>query len=216
MRSIEDIRRELKSALQRKDYSTTIALSREGAKRCTMPQTPAWYAFRYNLATVLLERRDPPTGRDLEEAISLFSELASLPQSADTEGERSKALLGLGRALQKRTRGDRHTNVQRAILAFTESLSYHTKSFDADTWALVKMQLGYLHCELGATTGDSEYVEAIGCFKEALQVFKASDFPAEWEEIQETLTDVEKRRGSNATQRGGPRPGPNGFAASRN
>jgi tetratricopeptide (TPR) repeat protein len=216
MRSIEEIQRELKLALKRNHFATAIALCREGARLCATVGAPEWYGFRFNLAIALVERRDPPTGRDLEEAIPLFSELASHPPSSDTERHRSNALMALGRSLQKCTRGDRHANVQRAISAFTECLRYYTKAFDADTWALVKTHLGYLYSELGATTGDSAYVKAIRCFSESLQVFSKAEFPEEWEEVQQALSEVEKRRKRYATHRGGPGADLDEFPASRN
>ena len=201
MRSIEDIRRELEFSRKQEDDTRSSALCREGLKLSTTPEMPCWFAFRFILATILLKSKGPHSQRDVEEAISLLTELGSHQPLSATEAERRKTLLALGRAFQLHTHGDRRASVQRSISAYTECLRYYTKGFDADTWALVKIQLGYMYSTLGASIGRSDYVaaircfnESIRCFNESLEVFSKSQYPVEWEEVQQALTEVRRRQ----------------------
>ena len=190
MRSVDDVHRELTTAFKQRNFATALALCREGLALSAEPGMPGWFTFRFTLATMLLRPPDPLKPRDVEEAISLLTELESNQPSSATENEHRKTLLLLGRAFQQRTDGDPRANLLRAILAFTECLRHQSQASDDDLWA--KIHLGFLYSELGATVGRADYAEAIHCFnesvrwfKESLAVVSKSEYPEEWEEVQQ-------------------------------
>ena len=117
MRSVDDAHRELATAFKQRNFATALALCREGLALSAEPGMPGWFTFRFTLATMLLRPPDPLKPRDVEEAISLLTELESNQPSSATENEHRKMLLLLGRAFQQRTDGDPRANLLRAIRA---------------------------------------------------------------------------------------------------
>lgn len=200
MSSFDDILQAMALARKKGAFEECVLLCREGV-RLASPETEEWYAFMINLARFLVTDMNSISSNNVEEALKVYLQLTTVLTKKTDQKKRAAALIGLGWMYYLRIKGKLRDNLERAVEAYTEALIYYTEKNDPYTWASIKAALGLIYSTL-YKCNDASLFDAKKNYKEALQVFTASEYPEDWKEINDKLNSLNrterKRKGGRS------------------
>jgi tetratricopeptide (TPR) repeat protein len=190
-----EIKDRLKSLQLKGDHKEAIKLCREALRLPYTPSSDEWFGFRLTLARSYINDQTSPISERVEDAISVYLELAFLLKEEDAK-RRALAYVGLGEAYYMRTAGRKRDNQILSILMFNYALNFYTKESNSYMWASIVAYIALVYSEISDDPGEVFHSRAIKLYEDAIQVFTITGYPADHEEIKEKLKVLSGRLGA--------------------
>ena len=158
-----------------------------------------WAANHNNLGEANFRLEVGSKSINIELAIAHFQKSLKIYNCVNFPYPWSMVNNNLGNAFKLRIKGEKQGNLYKAIAYYQKALSIQTLEKSPHNWAMLQNNLAGAYYSLACVESsedqwqknNQEYLQkALDCWQKALVIYKESDFPQQWQEIQDSLQSI--------------------------
>ncbi|ELS02103.1 hypothetical protein Xen7305DRAFT_00018140 [Xenococcus sp. PCC 7305] len=158
-----------------------------------------WAANHNNLGEAYFRLEVGSKSSNIELAVEHFRQSLTIYNCVNFAYPWSMVNNNLGNAFKLRIKGEKRDNLTKAITYYRKALSVQTLEKSPYNWAMLQNNLAGAYYNLACTedlSGKSNQKhqdnlqQALDCLQKALVVYKESDFPQQWQDIQNNLSNI--------------------------
>lgn len=155
-----------------------------------------WAANHNNLGEAYFRLRIGSKSSNIELAIEYFQQSLKVYNSVNFPEPWSIVNNNLGNAFKLRIKDDRQANLYKAIAYYQKALSIKTLEKSPYTWAMLQNNLAGAYYALANSedllnkNNRENLQQALDCLQKALVIYQRTDFPQQWQEIQDNLQSI--------------------------
>lgn len=158
-----------------------------------------WAANHNNLGEAYFRLEVGSKSSNIELAIEHFQQSLMIYNCVNFSYPWSMVNNNLGNAFKLRIKGDKRDNLSKAITYYQKALSVQTLEKSPYNWAMLQNNLAGTYYNLACPEdlrnqldkdNQKNLQKAIDCLQKALVIYKKSDFPQQWQDIQNNLANI--------------------------